>query len=180
MLYCEKERKPQQPGLRRSRFFFFFYCIWVFCFYIYLCAICVPSTHRGQKRHWIPWNWNSKCLWAALWVLGMKPRSSGRAALTPAIRGLWPCRREEAFMFSRLSMKDNCKLGSLVSHSSGACMLKIKMPARPRFLWRKCYTPWLVPACLHVTVCPMTPVCFLWRIQIRFRAYPNPVWPHLT
>jgi hypothetical protein len=55
-------------------------------FYVYGCSasmhICAPhicSVCRVQRGHWIPWNWNYKGLWATPWVLGLKPRSSGRA-----------------------------------------------------------------------------------------------------
>lgn len=39
----------------------------------------------GRRGHWIPLNWNCRLLWAAMWLLGIKPRSPGRAAilLTP-------------------------------------------------------------------------------------------------
>jgi hypothetical protein len=36
--------------------------------------------------HWcegvsqMPWNWSYRQVWAAMWMLGMEPKSSGRAA----------------------------------------------------------------------------------------------------
>ena len=37
----------------------------------------IPEVRRG---HQIPWNWNYRWLWATMWVLGIKPGGSGRAA----------------------------------------------------------------------------------------------------
>jgi hypothetical protein len=40
---------------------FFILCVWMFCLHVYLCPICVPGTHGGQKRVSDPWeaivNW---------------------------------------------------------------------------------------------------------------------------
>jgi hypothetical protein len=41
-----------------------------------LCTICVPGVRIGC---WIPWNWNYRRVWIAIWVLGIESRSSGRA-----------------------------------------------------------------------------------------------------
>lgn len=35
---------------------------------------------KARRGQWIPWNWNYKQLSASVWVLGIKPRSLGRAA----------------------------------------------------------------------------------------------------
>ena len=44
----------------------------------------------------IPWNWNYRQLWAAMWVLGIEPESFGRAVsalngwiISPACKGLF-------------------------------------------------------------------------------------------
>lgn len=43
-----------------------------------LCHVCaVPQ--EGRRGHRIPWGWSYRELWAAMRVLGMKPRSSRRA-----------------------------------------------------------------------------------------------------
>lgn len=44
-------------------------CVPIMCFV-------PPEVRRG---YWIPWNWSSECLWAAMSVLGIKPRYSARA-----------------------------------------------------------------------------------------------------
>lgn len=41
-------------------------------------APCVCSAHGGQRRALDPWNWSSKWLWAAMWVLGAALGSSAR------------------------------------------------------------------------------------------------------
>jgi hypothetical protein len=52
------------------------------CLHVCLCTgVCVylvPS--EAQRGHWIPWGWNHRQLWAAMWLLGIELRSSGRAA----------------------------------------------------------------------------------------------------
>jgi hypothetical protein len=53
--------------------------IFPFC----VCAFCLhgrKSTIPGWClwKHWIPWSWSYKCLWAIMWVLGTEQRSSGR------------------------------------------------------------------------------------------------------
>jgi hypothetical protein len=40
----------------------------------------VPGAFRGWKRVLIPWNWSYRQLQAAMWVLGIEIRFSGRAA----------------------------------------------------------------------------------------------------
>lgn len=47
-----------------------------------MCTLCVCLVHMETRRgHWVIWNWSSRCLWAAVWVLGIR---SGRktSALT--------------------------------------------------------------------------------------------------
>lgn len=48
------------------------------CMYIYAPSMCV--VHKEARRgHGIPWDWSCRCLWATLWILGIKPRCSGKA-----------------------------------------------------------------------------------------------------
>lgn len=53
------------------------------CFaYMYVCELCVRLVI--VKVRWgccIPWNWSSRWLWAAIWVLGINPRSSARTVI---------------------------------------------------------------------------------------------------
>lgn len=39
------------------------------CLHLCICTMYLPCTHGGQKRSWIPWNWNYGWLWATVWVL---------------------------------------------------------------------------------------------------------------
>lgn len=67
---------------------------------IYLCA-----TIRSGRRHWISWEWSYQQLWGIIWMLGIKPRCSGRAdsalncgAISPAFSSFF-----FLFLFSFLS-----------------------------------------------------------------------------
>lgn len=62
------------------------------CFaYRYVCAphirLVLLEATKGQQ---IAWNGSYRWLWAALWVLGAEPRSSGRAASTQSHRAVYP------------------------------------------------------------------------------------------
>lgn len=51
-----------------------------FCLHVCLCTpVCLVPGEAG-RRHWIPWNWSYKWLFAMMWVLGTKSRFSGRTA----------------------------------------------------------------------------------------------------
>ena len=55
----------------------------VFCLHASVCTTCIPAameTIRGCRRHLILCDWHHRRLGAAMWVLGIKPGSSGRAA----------------------------------------------------------------------------------------------------
>ena len=56
------------------------------CLQVCLCTKYVPGTHTVLKRHQIPWNWTYRWLWASMWGLGTKPRSSPLSDILP------PCR----------------------------------------------------------------------------------------
>ena len=60
-------------------FSFYFMCMGVLpaCVSVYHVHIVSIEARRG---HLILWSWSSRLLWAAMWVLGIKPQSSGRAA----------------------------------------------------------------------------------------------------
>lgn len=50
---------------------------WLFCLHVYSCTMCMhclPLPEEGIKSPGTRW------LWATIWVLGIKPRSSARAA----------------------------------------------------------------------------------------------------
>jgi len=48
----------------------------VFSLCVCMHTACVPSSCRGQRGQQIPWNCSYTQLWAAMCVLGIKPRSS--------------------------------------------------------------------------------------------------------
>jgi hypothetical protein len=55
--------------------------IWVFLpMYICLCTMCIQWSWRSEEGAGSPWNWSYRWLWAAMWVLGIKPRTSARVA----------------------------------------------------------------------------------------------------
>lgn len=56
---------------------FYFTYIDILPAYLFNSAVSV-EVRRGQQN---PWNWHYRWLWAAIWVLGTEPRSSGRAAM---------------------------------------------------------------------------------------------------
>ena len=47
---------------------------------IYICAPRVWSVQRDWRGRWTPGSGSYRWLWVAMWILGLKPRSSGRAA----------------------------------------------------------------------------------------------------
>lgn len=51
----------------------------VFCLHVCLCTTSC-STCGSQLTGWIFWHWSYKWLWALMWVLRLKPRSSVRVA----------------------------------------------------------------------------------------------------
>lgn len=55
------------------------------CMYMY--HVCLVSS-EVRRRCWIPWNWNQRQLWAAMWMLGTRPGSSRRAANVLKLRAL--------------------------------------------------------------------------------------------
>lgn len=38
---------------------------------------CMPGAWELKRKHWIPWDWSYRWLWAVTWVLGTEARSSG-------------------------------------------------------------------------------------------------------
>ena len=57
-------------------FSFFLFYVYKYFTYMYECTPCVCLIPEIRRRHWIPWNWNYRQLWAIMWVLGIEPRSS--------------------------------------------------------------------------------------------------------
>lgn len=48
---------------------------------MYICAPCVfLGLAEIRREHQMLWNWSCRWVWAAMWVLGIEPRSTGRAA----------------------------------------------------------------------------------------------------
>lgn len=72
--------------LRSCRLFLFkiylFSLCWVFCLLVCLCTTCVPAAYGGHRRTLDPLNLvlQKTRLWGAMWMLGLKARSSARAA----------------------------------------------------------------------------------------------------
>lgn len=69
-----------------------FLCVWALCMHVCLCTICMPGDWGSQKRAWddpLELEWQ---LWPAVWVLGIKPASSGKAGILltsePSLRPL--------------------------------------------------------------------------------------------
>lgn len=63
--------------------FFFFFHFHVSRYFVYtydsiLCACLVSMEVR--RGHWIPWDFNYRQVWAAMWLLGIEPGSSERVA----------------------------------------------------------------------------------------------------
>lgn len=61
---------------------------YIYLFLFYYKSVCihecmyskyVPNATRRHRGHQFPWNWNCKWLWATMWILGIKPRSSAKA-----------------------------------------------------------------------------------------------------
>ena len=57
-------------------------CMGALFFCVYLYTTFVPGAYRDQIPCHIPWDCGHRCLWAAMWVLGIEPEpeSSGRAS----------------------------------------------------------------------------------------------------
>ena len=74
------------PSTKKHLFEFTFFSIFYLLFFIIVVIVykriaCMSfSASRGQKKVLDPWNWNYGHLLAAMWVLGIEPRSSERAA----------------------------------------------------------------------------------------------------
>ena len=49
------------------------------CIHMYAYAVHACSVYE-VRRHQVPWNWSYRELGATMWVLGIKPQSSGGAA----------------------------------------------------------------------------------------------------
>ena len=43
------------------------------CFTTYMCIMCIPSTHRIQRKTSDSWHWSYRQLWVAMQVLGIEP-----------------------------------------------------------------------------------------------------------
>lgn len=56
--------------------------------YACLCTRRVPSAPEG-RGHQIPRDWSCRWLWAAVWVLGLELRTSGRAARVISPEPCW-------------------------------------------------------------------------------------------
>lgn len=84
--FCCPPYRWQNWSLEGSRlltsFYFFgvylFYAYKCFCLHVCMCNVCMPGAHGVQ----IPWHGNCRLLWTTMWMLAIKPGSSGRAACT--------------------------------------------------------------------------------------------------
>lgn len=73
----------------------FLLCIWIFCLRVCRCTICVSGAVEARRGHQIPENWSFRWLWAWVYVVGIKPGTSGRTvsalghwAISPAVLSL--------------------------------------------------------------------------------------------
>jgi hypothetical protein len=92
------EKGPSQTGLILLEKNHLFIIVFTSEYFASCMYVCMPSKIR--RRHRIPWNWNYRWLWAAMWVLGTKPKSSaraGRALNHWAITSLQPCEANHLF-----------------------------------------------------------------------------------
>lgn len=78
-------------------FQYFLLLLFLILFYVYGCCACmhtcaphVCKAYEAKMRHWIPWKWNCRLLWATMWVLGTEPGSSRRAASALACWAIFP------------------------------------------------------------------------------------------
>ena len=56
-----------------------FLCVWVFCLRVSALHECLEPREARRGQH-ISWNKSNRWLWAIIWVLGIKPWTSGGAA----------------------------------------------------------------------------------------------------
>lgn len=61
-------------------FLFYAYRSFYSSIYVYI-PLGSLMTKEARRVHWIPGNWNYRWLWAATWILGIKPGSSEGAAM---------------------------------------------------------------------------------------------------
>ena len=67
--------------------------IWVFCLHICMHTVCVCVClvlTEARKGYQISWNWSYRQVWAAIWVLGIEPKSSRKAGSALNIWDLSP------------------------------------------------------------------------------------------
>lgn len=55
-------------------------CVWVLCLYVHLRVIYKPNAKGGQKEYQICWNWSVRGWWTAVWLPGIEPEFSRKAA----------------------------------------------------------------------------------------------------
>jgi hypothetical protein len=99
--------KPEWIPARRGR------AAWMFCTHVCLYTVCVPGACGNQT---VPRNWSYRWLWAVIWVLEIRPGTSGRAAC--AFQG-WPI--SPVLVFSPLisSVFEGGRIRPCRTHSSG-------------------------------------------------------------
>lgn len=56
--------------LRPFKFFIFHLTCMIYCLHVYLCTMCMPDTHGGQKRASDPLNWSYRQSRVSIWVVG--------------------------------------------------------------------------------------------------------------
>lgn len=76
------KRIPSFKVYLKKNFKKFTLYIWVFCLHVCVGTAYMPSTSTRQKMCQISWNHSCRWLWAIMWVLGIKPKSSGTAVST--------------------------------------------------------------------------------------------------
>ena len=73
----------------------------MFCLCACQCTTCVPGARRGRHSSW---NWSYRWLWATMWLLGVKPRSSGMAMDVLNFRVILPASKISITIFLRQSL----------------------------------------------------------------------------
>ena len=69
---------PKESHWENKLLFLFIFYFFIFLkIHLFLYALLFCLHERLWGCH-IPWNWSYRKLWAAIWVLGVEPRSSGR------------------------------------------------------------------------------------------------------
>ena len=107
-------------------------------FYFYFMYTGVLPASMSVWGCWIPWNRSYRWFWAAMWVLGIEPVSSGRAVSAPNPWVISPA-QTVSFLVLRSLINLEFSLGQDKDLVSFLCILKPRSPkysSHPGLLWR--------------------------------------------